>query len=97
MDLEALHLEVFWFQSHVCELIDDRKESEARRCFDTIQRLLLEGDDEVRRAVIDHFAVPHLFLHSDLDWAMERMPPAVAKLVDVVKRFHEKLFSKHRE
>ena len=33
VDLEALHLEVFWLQGHTCELMDERAEADVRRCF----------------------------------------------------------------
>ena len=80
VDLEALHLDVYWFQSHVCDLIDERAERSVRRCFATIHRLLVEGDRDVRSAVCHHFVVPHLVFHSDLAWAKKRMPPLFAEL-----------------
>ncbi len=97
VDLEALQLEVFWFQSHVCVLLDDREESELRSAFATIHQLLLEGDRDVRDAIVHHFAIPELMFHSDLAWALERMPPLLSELVAGVKRAHEKFFEKHRE
>jgi len=97
IDLEALQLEVFWFQSHVCALLDDREESELRSSFATVHQLLLEGDRDVRDAIAHHFAIPELICHPDLAWAQERMPPLLSELVAGVKRAHEKFFEKHRE
>ena len=84
IDLEALHLDVFWFQGHVCELMDERAERSLKRCFATIQRLLAEGDHEVRAAVCDHFAFPHLAFHSAFGWARQRMPPLLVELCSKV-------------
>ena len=80
VDLGALHLEVFWFQAHTCDVIDEHDDAAARRCFETIYRLLIEGDPDVRRAVCEHYVIPHLIFHEDLAWAQERMPPVLAEL-----------------
>ena len=48
--------------------------------------MLVEGDREVRDAVLDHFVVPELVCHSDLDWAMERMPPLLAEICARARR-----------
>jgi hypothetical protein len=85
VDLEALHLEAFWLQGHVCDLIDRRADKAARRCFNTMYQLLLYGDDDVRPAVWNHFVVPHLVFHEDLAWAKERMPRLLADLCGKVK------------
>lgn len=85
VDLEALHLEVFWLQGHVCELLDRRADKALRRCFATIHQLLVRGDADVRPAVWNHFVIPHLAFHEDLAWAKERMPRLLADLCDKVK------------
>jgi hypothetical protein len=82
VDLEALHLEVFWFQAHVCELIDGRADLGLRRCFATVHHLLVHGDDDVRDAVWGDFVIPHLVMHPDLAWAKERMPQLLADVCD---------------
>jgi hypothetical protein len=85
VDLEALHLEIFWLQGHVCELLDRRSDKAARRCFETMHEILVRGDADVRPAVWNHFVVPHLVFHEDLEWAKGRMPQLLAELCDKVK------------
>jgi hypothetical protein len=85
VDLEALHLEFFWFQMHVCEVVDRRSEKAARRCFETMHELLVRGDSDVRSAVWNHFCIPHLVFHEELAWAKGRMPRLLADLCDKVK------------
>lgn len=85
VDLEALHLEVFWLQGHACELVDRRSDRAARRCFATMNELLVRGDADVRPAVWNHFIVPHLVCHTDLAWAKERMPPELANICEAVR------------
>jgi hypothetical protein len=85
VDLEALHLEVFWLQGHVCELLDRRADKAARRCFATMHEILVRGDSDVRPAVWNHFAIPHLVFHEDLDRAKRLMPQLLAELCDKVK------------
>lgn len=84
VDPEALHLEVFCFQTHVCDLIDRRADKAVRACFAAIHELLVEGEKDVRPAVWEDFLVPHLVLHADLAWAKERMPRLLAELTDKV-------------
>lgn len=85
VDLEALHLEFFWFQGHVCELMDRRTDRGVRRCFETMHHLLVHGDMDVRGAVWNHFLIPHLVFHSDLAWGRERMPQLLAEVCDKVR------------
>jgi len=85
VDLQTLHLEMFWFQSHVCEFLDRRADRLLRRCFATIHEILANGDEEVRSAVCGDFFVPHLVFHPDLEWARERMPEALAKVCAAVR------------
>lgn len=92
VDLEALHLEVFWFQAHTCELMDVRAEAGLRRCFATIHGLLVQGDREVRSAVCDHYVIPHLVFHPALAWAKKRMPPLLAELCGKMEQFHDEHF-----
>ncbi len=93
VDLEALHLEVFWFQGHTCELMDERPEASLRRCFATIHHLLVQGDRDVRDAVCHHFVIPHLVFHPALAWAKKRMPPLLAELCGKVEQFHDEFFA----
>jgi hypothetical protein len=85
VDLEALHLEFFWLQGHVCDLLDRRSDRAARRCFATMHEILVRGDSEVRPAVWNHFVIPHLVSHEELEWAKGRMPPLLAEVCDKVK------------
>ena len=85
VDLEALHLEVFCFQTHVCDLIDRRADKAVRECFATIHEVLVRGEKDVKPAVWGHFLVPHLVFHADLAWAKERMPRLLADLTDKVR------------
>lgn len=86
VDLQTLHLEMFWFQTRVCEYLDRRSERTLRRCFATMDELFAKGDDEVRSAVCSDFFVPHLVFHPDLDWAQERMPETLSNVCAVVRR-----------
>jgi hypothetical protein len=96
VDLELLHLEFFTFQDHVCDLLDRRREKRARRCFETIHRLLVEGDREIRTAVCDHFVTPHLIFHADLAWAQGLMPPLLAELCARMHAWAEETFGSDR-
>jgi hypothetical protein len=96
VDLEALHLEVFWFQPHVCELMDRRAERSPRPCFATIYRLLVKGDREVRGAVCDHLFQPHLVFHPELEWAKKRMPAFLAEACEKLRELIEEAFGSRR-
>jgi len=85
-DLGMLHLDINWFQFHVCELMDRRRERALRKCFDTIHQLLVQGDREVRGAVCHDFFIPHLVFQPALGWARKRMPPFLAELCSKVEQ-----------
>lgn len=86
VDLQTLHLEMFWFQSRVCEYLDRRSERTLRRCFATIDEIFTKGDDEVKSAVCSDFFLPHLVFHPDLDWAQLWMPAPLSNVCAVVRR-----------
>ena len=94
VDLEALHLEVLWFQGHTCELVDARAEKDLRRCFATAQHLLLRGDREVQDAVCHDYVLPHLVMHPELAWARKRMPSVLAELVDKLRESLDEHFAR---
>lgn len=85
VDLEALHLEFFWPQGHVCELMDRRADKAVRRCFNTIHQLLVHGVAGVRPAEWNHVVVPHLVFHAELARARQRIPRLLADLCDRVQ------------
>lgn len=66
VDLGLLHLEVYWFQGYVCDLMEQRSVRSLKRCFATIQRLLIEGEHDVLVAICDHFFVPHIVFEPEL-------------------------------
>jgi hypothetical protein len=90
--LETFHLDFFMLQARACELLDRRSERGVRRYFESIHHVLVEGDGDVRNAVLDHFLVPELVCHSDLAWAMERMPPLLAEICAKVRKHLEERF-----
>lgn len=85
VDLEALHLEVFSFQMHACDLVDRRADKAVRDCFATIHDLLVRGEKDVKSTVWNDFLIPHLVFHEDLAWAKQRMPRLLAELTDKVR------------
>jgi hypothetical protein len=93
VDLEALHLEVFWFQGHTCELLEERAEADLRRCFATIHHLLIRGDGEVRDSVCEDF-VQHLVFHPALAWAKKGMPSLLAELCEKVRQSLDEYFAR---
>lgn len=80
-----LHLEVFWLQGHTSELIDRRSRRGAQRCLETFHRLLLDGDSDVRSALLSSCVI-HLAYHPDLAWASELMPPPLAEICREARR-----------
>ena len=86
VDLGLLHLEVYWFQGYVCDLMEQRSERSLKRCFATMHRMLLEGEHEVLHAICDHFFVPHMVFQPDLEWAKQWMPPLLARLCSRVEQ-----------
>jgi hypothetical protein len=86
VELQALHLEVFWLQAHSCELIEEREQDALRECFASIHRLLTRGDSEVQDAVCHHYVAPDLVFHPDLAWAKQLMPPLLAELCSQVRQ-----------
>lgn len=81
---EILNLELFWFQNHVCELIEARAERRLRPCFETMESLLHGGDREVLNAVHGHFFLPRLGGHAGLAWARTLMPRLLGEVCDIV-------------
>jgi len=79
VDRDALQFELFWFQGHVCDLIDMAHSHGVKRCFETVHRAYVEGDPEVREAVVGHFLKPDLVHVRELDWAIRRMPEDLAE------------------
>lgn len=94
VDLEALHLEVCWFQGHTCELLDARAEADLSRCFATIHHVLVRGDPEVRDAVCQHYVIPDLVFHPALAWARPQMPTLLAELCEKVRRAIDEEFAR---
>lgn len=80
VSLEQFHLEFFEFQMHVCNLLDRRRKGGVRRCFATMDRLLVHGSREVMYAVYGDFVQPHLVFHEEFEWAKQQMPPLLAEL-----------------
>lgn len=92
VDLETLHLEVFWLQGHTCELMDERATG-VLRCFATIHDLLVRGDAEVRDSVCQDF-VQHLVFHPEIAWARKQMPPLLAELCEKVRQAIDEEFAR---
>jgi hypothetical protein len=86
VDLGLLHLEVYWFQGYVCDLMEQRSGRSLQRCFATIERLLIEGERDVLIAICDHFFVPHMVFQPELTWAKQWMPPLLASLCSRVEQ-----------
>jgi hypothetical protein len=78
VDLERLHLDFFWLQSHLCERLEGRTKWGAKRVLRTVCRAFVDGDPQVRDAVRESFFLPELVLHEEAEWAMRRMPKALA-------------------
>ena len=91
--LGVLHMECLWLQMHVCELLDGasgrtgggRMPREARACLQTVNRLLVDGDDEVRQSVRNHFVCPHLVEHPEFPACVAVMPPELAMLSNTIQ------------
>ena len=78
VDLEALHLEVFWFGGYVSECIDRKAKRGLKRAFETIQQIGVEGDRDVRSSMIEDF-LQHIVFAREIDWARQYMPHALAE------------------
>lgn len=86
VDLGLLHLEVYWFQGYVCDLMERRSKRSLKRCFATIHRLLVEGERDVQIAVCGHFFIPDMVFQPELEWAKQVMPPLLASLCSRVEQ-----------
>jgi hypothetical protein len=82
VDLQRLHLDFFWMQATLCDLIDERRDRAVRRCFATMNQLFISGDREIRTAVLQDFFFPDLVHHDDLAWARARMPRYLGRVFD---------------
>ena len=89
----TLQLEFFWFQGHVCELIDERRDRALKRCFDTMRRLAVDGGPDVKRHVFADFVQPDLIFHAELEWAKEHMPPLLIELCDRARKQIDELYA----
>jgi hypothetical protein len=92
VDLEALHLEVFWLQGHTCDLMDKRA-ARVSECFATIHQLLVRGEQDVQHSVCHDF-VQHLVFHPEIEWAKQRMPPLLADLCGKVRQALDEHFAR---
>ena len=82
----GLQLEFYWFQGHVCDLIDERQERALKRSFETMHQVVVRGDDVVKNAVYGDFVQPELIFHPDLEWAKEHMPELLADMCALARK-----------
>ena len=79
-------LELYWFQRHVCKLMEERCERSLKRCFATVHRILIEGEHDVLHAICGYFFSPYLIYRPELAWAKQWMPPLLASLCSRIEQ-----------